>query len=68
MRKLSFNVPKTLKREETYNHYKSNNTGKYLVGIAPPGQIMFISKEFGGRSSDKAIVEDWNFKLPSSWG
>jgi hypothetical protein len=45
-------------RGETYSHYKSNNTGKYLVGIAPHGQMMFISKGFGGRSSDKAIVEE----------
>ncbi|XP_062609298.1 uncharacterized protein LOC134271054 [Saccostrea cucullata] len=54
-------------RGETYSHYKSNNTGKYLVGIAPHGQIMFISKGFGGRSSDKAIVEEsgiLNYLLP----
>lgn len=54
-------------RGETYSHYKSHNTGKYLVGIAPHGQIMFISKGFGGRSSDKAIVEEsgiLNYLLP----
>ncbi|XP_048753449.2 uncharacterized protein LOC125664649 [Ostrea edulis] len=54
-------------RGETYSHCKSNNTGKYLVGIAPHGQIMFISKGFGGRSSDNAIVEEsgiFNYLLP----
>lgn len=53
-------------RGETYSHYKSHNTGKYLVGIAPHGQIMFISKGFGGNSSDKANVEEsgLNYLLP----
>lgn len=50
--------PKNLKtRGETYSQYKSHNTVKYLVGISPHGQIMFISKGFGGRASDKFIVE-----------
>ncbi|XP_056009547.1 uncharacterized protein LOC130046466 [Ostrea edulis] len=54
-------------RGETYSHYKSNNTGKNLVGIAPHGQITIISKGFGGRSSDKAILEEsdiLNYLLP----
>ncbi|XP_021377688.1 uncharacterized protein LOC110465884, partial [Mizuhopecten yessoensis] len=54
--------PRNLKtRGETYSHYKSHNTIKYLVGIAPHGQIMFISKGFGGRASDKFIVENSGF-------
>lgn len=54
--------PKNLKtRGETYSHYKSHNTVKYLIGIAPFGQIMFISKGFGGRASDKFIVEKSGF-------
>ncbi|CAC5397821.1 unnamed protein product [Mytilus coruscus] len=44
-------------RGETDSNYKSHNTAKYLVGISPHGQIMFISKAFGGRASDKFIVE-----------
>lgn len=54
-------------RGETYSHYMSHNTGKYLIGIAPHGQIVFILKGFGGRSSDKAIVEEsgiLNYLLP----
>ncbi|XP_063436957.1 uncharacterized protein LOC134718388 [Mytilus trossulus] len=54
-------------RGETYSNYKSHNTAKYLVGISPHGQIMFISKAFGGRASDKFIVEKsgfMNYLLP----
>jgi superfamily I DNA/RNA helicase len=40
-------------RGETYSNYKSHTTVKYLVGISPHGQIMFLSKAFGGRASDK---------------
>ena len=48
-------------RGETYSNYKSHNTAKYLVGISPHGQIMFISKAFGGRASDKFIVDKSGF-------
>ncbi|CAC5379670.1 unnamed protein product [Mytilus coruscus] len=48
-------------RSETFSNYKSHNTAKYLVGISPHGQIMFISKAFGGRASDKFIVEKSGF-------
>jgi hypothetical protein len=54
-------------RGETYSNYKSHNTVKYLGGIFPHGQIMFISKAFGGRASDKFIVEKsgfMNYLLP----
>ena len=48
-------------RAETYSNYKGHNTAKYLVGIAPHGQIMFISRSYGGRSSDKYITSDSGF-------
>ncbi|XP_052085183.1 uncharacterized protein LOC127722336 [Mytilus californianus] len=48
-------------RSETFSNYKSHNTVKYLVGISPHGQIMFISKAFGGRASDKFIVDKSGF-------
>lgn len=48
-------------RGETYSTYKSHNTAKYLVGIAPSGLIMFISRAYGGRASDKFIVQDSGF-------
>ncbi|CAC5420783.1 unnamed protein product [Mytilus coruscus] len=54
--------PTNLKsRSETYSNYKSHNTAKYLVGIAPHGHIMFISRAFGGMASDKFIVEKSGF-------
>jgi hypothetical protein len=48
-------------RNETYSHYKSHNTAKYMVAISPHGQIMFVTKAYGGRASDKFIVQDSGF-------
>ncbi|KAK0153581.1 hypothetical protein N1851_004647 [Merluccius polli] len=45
-------------RGESYSHYYSHNTAKYLVSIAPCGLIMFISVAYGGRCSDKFITMD----------
>ncbi|XP_023217989.1 uncharacterized protein LOC111620308 [Centruroides sculpturatus] len=41
----------------TYSHYKGDNTIKVLIGVSPAGLITFVSKAFGGRASDKAIIE-----------
>ena len=50
--------PKDLKaRALTYSNYKCHNTIKYLIGIASIGMITFISKGWGGRSSDKHVIE-----------
>ena len=50
--------PKDLKaRALTYSSYKSHNTMKCLIGIAPNGMITFISKGWGGRATDKHVVE-----------
>ncbi|KAL2099515.1 hypothetical protein ACEWY4_003909 [Coilia grayii] len=43
-------------RGESYSHYYSHNTIKYLVGIAPCGLIIFISSAYGGHTSDKYIT------------
>ena len=40
----------------TYSHYKGRQTVKFCVGVSPAGLITFISKCFGGRASDKKIV------------
>lgn len=48
-------------RASTYSNYKSHNTVKYLIGIAPQGCITFISLGYGGRTCDKKIVEDSGF-------
>ncbi|XP_047042274.1 uncharacterized protein LOC124646216 isoform X1 [Helicoverpa zea] len=45
-----------LKQAQTWSQYKSSNTVKYLIGCTPNGFISFISKGYGGRISDKAIV------------
>ncbi|XP_052235874.1 uncharacterized protein LOC127847777 [Dreissena polymorpha] len=43
-------------QRETFSSYKHHNTAKGLVGIAPSGQITFISSLYAGRCSDKKIV------------
>lgn len=52
---------KLKERASTYSSYKSHNTVKFLIGITPQGYVSFVSKGYGGRSSDKFIVEDSNF-------
>ncbi|XP_077537592.1 uncharacterized protein LOC144149813 [Haemaphysalis longicornis] len=49
---------KLMARAQTYSNYKAHNTVKFLVAIAPSGYIMFVSKAYGGRASDKFITRD----------
>ena len=54
--------PGTLRaRAQTYSQYKHHNTMKYLIGITPQGTVSFISKGWGGRTSDKEITESSGF-------
>lgn len=54
--------PLSLKaRTATYSSYKSHNTLKFLVCIAPNGYIMFLSKCYGGRASDRFITKKSGF-------
>uniref|UniRef100_A0A1Y1KFU2 DDE Tnp4 domain-containing protein n=1 Tax=Photinus pyralis TaxID=7054 RepID=A0A1Y1KFU2_PHOPY len=39
----------------SYSHYKCCHTMKFLIGITPSGLISYVSKAYGGRSSDRAI-------------
>ena len=48
-------------RAQTYSSYKSHNTMKYLIGITPQGTVSFISKGWGGRTSDKYVTENSGF-------
>ena len=41
-----------LVRSQTFSTYKHHNTAKFLIGICPQG-VIFISKAWGGRVSDK---------------
>jgi hypothetical protein len=43
-------------RSGTFSNYKHTNTIKFLVSITPCGSISFISRAFGGRTSDKVIT------------
>lgn len=42
----------------TYSQYKKNFTVKLNVGVTPSGLITEISTPYGGRASDKFIVND----------
>ncbi|XP_013394003.1 uncharacterized protein LOC106161553 [Lingula anatina] len=44
-------------QSETYSSYKSHNTAKGLVGIAPNGFITYVSDLAPGRMSDKEMTE-----------
>jgi len=45
----------------TWSDYKKNNTVKFLVGITPHGHIAFLSSAWGGRTSDRHIVQSSGF-------
>lgn len=48
-------------RAQTYSNYKSHNTVKFLVAISPTGAIIFVSKCWGGRVSDKHLTSSCGF-------
>ena len=50
-----------LAKAQTYSNYKHHNTIKYLIGISPQGSVIFISKGYGGRASDKFVTEHSGF-------
>lgn len=41
----------------TYSHYKGNTTFKGLIGIAPSGEVTFVSDLYTGSISDKEITK-----------
>ena len=42
----------------TWSSFKHHNTVKFFIGICPQGAISFISKAWGGRTSDKYLREN----------
>lgn len=41
---------------KSYSFYKGRHTCKFLIGVAPSGMIIYLSKAYGGRASDTAIT------------
>ena len=48
-------------RSHTWSSYKHHNTIKYLIGIAPQSHISFLSKAWGGRTTENHITENSGF-------
>lgn len=46
---------------QAWSQYKHHATLKYLIGISTTGAILFVSKGYGGRTSDKAITKRSGF-------
>lgn len=44
-----------------WSSYKHNYPIKFLIAISSQGAIIFISKTFGGRASDKKIIQESGF-------
>lgn len=44
-------------QRQTFSPYKHYNTYKVLIGCTPDGYITYVSRLWGGSSSDKAILE-----------
>lgn len=47
-----------VKQALTWSEYKKANTLKYLISCTPDGIINFISKGFGGRTTDQCVLEN----------
>ncbi len=46
---------------QTYSNYKHHNTVKFLVAITPTGGICYVSKAWGGRTSDRLLTDRCGF-------
>ena len=41
-----------------YSSYKNHCTLKWLVGVAPSGEIIYVSEPYGGRATDSLITAE----------
>ena len=48
-------------RAATWSDYKQHNTAKVLVSVIPNGAFNFISKAWGGRTSDVHLTRESSF-------
>jgi hypothetical protein len=53
--------PKVDQEVLTYSNYKGGFTLKFLVAIAPHGDIIFMSRGYGGRTTDAQITVSSGF-------
>ena len=58
--------PKNLKaRAQVYSNYKKHSTVKFLIACTPQGSISFLSKGWGGRTSDVELVKNSKLLNPN---
>lgn len=55
-------------RAETFSNYKHHNTVKFLVAVSPTGAIIFVSKCWGGRVSDRHLTINCGFMDKLTYG
>ena len=46
-----------MRQSATFSSYKSHNTMKCMIGIAPHGHVSFVLPVFDGSAIDKRIVQ-----------
>ncbi|XP_061195756.1 uncharacterized protein LOC133203982 [Saccostrea echinata] len=46
-----------INQNQSFSHYKHHTTLKFLIGITPSGVISFVSESFGGKVSDRQMIE-----------
>jgi len=67
---IKVEIPSSLLlKSQTYSNYKSSNTLKGLIGIAPCGSVTFVSQLYHGSISDREITVRSGFlQLPFEKG
>lgn len=59
---IEIQKPSSAKQQAlTWSDYKKCNTVKYLISTTPDGLINFISKGYGGRTSDAVIFQNCGY-------